>query len=193
MFKGGLQIYIRIIFGFIAALLQSCFRVVRQVVLPSRRKKGNLISSLLLLFVDVTEHITGCRQLLLTHPVLPKRKIPAQQRLEDFWSYSKKRLRQITFIVSWLLFILSLLEWTHPARQFSYNDNNLTADVNYHGSAITQSVKKSYTAIVPAANRLNIADDYALVFDPVKIFNNLNCLVPSSTAKRWLLLRTLRI
>jgi hypothetical protein len=71
-------------------------RSLQQIVLPNRRRKGNILSSLFLLFIQLAERIIVFKQCLT----------PLS------WAYGKKYIRQGTLIAAWLLCLLSLFEWS---------------------------------------------------------------------------------
>jgi len=89
-------------------------RVMRQMVLPGRRGSGNLLSSLFLLFTGLAEDSIALRRALIRIPLVSDVKLPACDRLDRAWTYSKRWLRLAVIAAAWILFILSSLEWSGP-------------------------------------------------------------------------------
>jgi hypothetical protein len=92
----------------ITALLTLGYRVVRQVILPTLTRKGNLLSSLFVLFTGLIEQVIGFAEAVARVP----RTFELPARFENVWAFSRKYLRQGMLIAAWALFILSSLEWT---------------------------------------------------------------------------------
>lgn len=71
-------------------------QVVRKVILPNRRRKGNVLSSLLTFFVGLLERVVSFERNILRRPVV----------------FPHKYVRQALMVAVGLLVLLSSLEWT---------------------------------------------------------------------------------
>jgi len=93
----------------VTALVTLGYRVIRQVTLPTKSRKGNLLSSLFLLFTGLTEQIISSAEAIARMP----RTFHTPAKLDIAWTFSRKYLRRGLLIAAWALFILSSLEWTN--------------------------------------------------------------------------------
>lgn len=80
-------------------LLLLC-QTVTDIVLPGRRRKGNILTNVFLFFASLVESLVAFEKSLFRSPFL----------------FNRKYIRQGIFIFSWLLFVLSYLEWPGPIR-----------------------------------------------------------------------------
>ena len=81
---------------FVLDILLFSFSILKQVVLPARRKKGNLLFSLFIFFVGIIERLDNLEYGVFHMANLLRRKY----------------IRQSLLIVGSVLFLLSSLEWT---------------------------------------------------------------------------------
>jgi hypothetical protein len=103
-----LRPYISWLLVLITAVITLACRVARQVVLPTRTRKGNLLSSLFVLFTGLVEQvISSAKTIAGMH-----REFHIPARLDTAWAFSRKWLRRGMLAAAWGLFILSSLEWT---------------------------------------------------------------------------------
>ena len=72
------------------------YRIVKQITLPTKEKKGNLLSSLFIFFVGIIERIANFEYGVFHMANL----------------FRRKYIKQSLLIVASLLFLLSSLEWT---------------------------------------------------------------------------------
>jgi len=91
----------------ITALLTLGYRVVRQVILPTLTRKGNLLSSLFVLFTGLIEQVINFAEIIARIP----RTFEMPPKYEAAWSFSRNYLRKGMLIAAWTLFILSSFEW----------------------------------------------------------------------------------
>lgn len=77
-------------------ILLLLYKILRQIVLPGRRRKGNLLSSLFLFFIELAKRVIHFKHSITVSP----------------WSYGRKYIQQGMLIATWLLFILSSFEWS---------------------------------------------------------------------------------
>lgn len=108
IFLKKLQPYFPPLVTLARSLLMLGRRVIRQLVLPSRGRKGNLLSSLFVLFTGLSEQFIGFAQTIARIP--GSFRIPAI--LDPAWAFSRRHLRRGMVVAVWALFILSSLEWT---------------------------------------------------------------------------------
>lgn len=177
-----LKPYIPIIYKLIIDLVLLGYEVVRQVVLPNRRRKGNLLSSLFLLFAGLTDRLITFRQNLMAPP-WPLTKWTVSPWITTSWNYGKKYLRQGMIIATWALFILSSFEWSGPAQTSSTKNQQETTE------SIQLSVRKA-PSIYAVDSRI---DRDAQKFASGEIISQSPLPSPHPTAKTWLQLCTLRI
>jgi hypothetical protein len=77
-------------------ILIFTWQVVRRVILPTRSRKGNVLSSLLTFFVGLLEKIVSFEKSILQRPVV----------------FTHRYVKQALIIAVGLLFLLSSFEWT---------------------------------------------------------------------------------
>jgi hypothetical protein len=77
-------------------ILVFTWQVVREVILPTRSRKGNLLSSLLTFFVGLLERIVSFEKSVLQRPMV----------------FTHKYVKQVLIIAVGFLFLLSSFEWT---------------------------------------------------------------------------------
>lgn len=70
--------------------------IVRKIILPNRRRKGNILSSLLTFFVGLLERIVSFEKSILQRPVV----------------FTHKYVKKGLIIAAGFLFLLSSFEWT---------------------------------------------------------------------------------
>lgn len=115
--------YIPILQTLVLNLALLVCRVIRQVILPNQKRKGNLLSSLFILFTGLVEHLIGFGEAISRLPrtvnKLPRtvnKPFALQKTLIPLWTISRKYLRQGMFAAAWILFILSSFEWISPQQ-----------------------------------------------------------------------------
>jgi hypothetical protein len=77
-------------------ILVFTYQIVREIILPTRRRKGNILSSVLAFFVGLVERVVSFENSLLQQPVV----------------FSHKYVRKGLVIAVGFLFLLSSVEWT---------------------------------------------------------------------------------
>jgi len=120
-------------------------RVTQQLVLPGRRRPGNLLSSLFLLFIGLAEDAIALRRALIRIPLALDVRLPARERLDAAWIYSKRYLRLGVVAAAWILFILSSLEWSRAGAAPAPDQPATTA-------ATATAVTKADAIVVIAAS-----------------------------------------
>lgn len=152
------------------ALLTLGWRVVKQAVLPSLKRKGNLLYSVFLLF-------TGLTELVINFAEDCSFRVPA--RLDDAWTVSRKYLRRGMLIATWALFILSSLEWSPRA------------------ASARPAPERQVIAAEQTAQRVFADAPFVVSKElPVAAARDADlqvALSPAVSRPRWLLLRTIRI
>jgi hypothetical protein len=86
----------------------------QQVILPGHKRKGNLLSSIFLLFTGLSEWIIGFCEAIARIPIGLDNNFTGREGLLKAWAYSRTHLRRGMLILTWALFILSSLEWAPP-------------------------------------------------------------------------------
>ncbi|HEY8734050.1 MAG TPA: hypothetical protein VIL90_05750 [Puia sp.] len=92
---------------FISDISLLLFKILRQTVFPNKRRKGNLLSSIFLFFMAFAERVV-----LLRNSVRTILQLTPFMRGHKYLRY----LRQGFILVTCLLFVISLFEWT-PVRE----------------------------------------------------------------------------
>jgi hypothetical protein len=72
------------------------YQIVRKVILPTRRRKGNILSSLLSFFVGLVERVLAFEKSILRQPIV----------------FKHKYVKQGLVLAAGFLFLLSSIEWT---------------------------------------------------------------------------------
>jgi hypothetical protein len=157
------------------SLLTLGYRVVRQVILPTLTRKGNLLSSLFVLFTEIIEQVISFAEAVARVP----RAFALPATLDRTWAYSRNYLRQGMLIATWSLFILSSVEWSSNQPIVTEQTTVVAAAHPTAGVSRSQLIFLKSGAPAPAiAPRL-------LVYPPVN--------PPLLSTPRWLLLCTVRV
>ncbi len=150
-------------------ILLFSFSIARQIALPARRKKGNLLYSLFIFFVGVIERIGD-----FEHGVFD---------MANF--FRRKYIKQSLLIVASLLFLLSSLEWTGEKilynNSYNYTEQFSSADLQKE-TVFEQGNIKEQTQKIFAGNAY-------------PAFKNVFCRRTqfSASIKGYLLFRSIRI
>ena len=91
---------IRGVILFLLDILVFAYNILRKVILPTRRRKGNILSSLLSFFVGLVDRVLSFEKSILPRPVVLK----------------QRYVKQALMIVVGFLFLLSSLEWSVQQR-----------------------------------------------------------------------------
>jgi len=155
-----------------------CLRVGRQLVAPGFGRKGNLLSSLFLLFTGLTEQVIGlARELVLRAPQGVCGDFSGKEWVGKSWGFSRKYLRYAMLVAAWVLFILSSWEWAVPG-----------------GPAAPEATRiETVCRVDRVENRAiggleEVAGDEVRLASPVLAWDG-----PAIGGRRWLRLRVLRI
>lgn len=173
-----LRPYFRPVATLITDLLTLGMRVIRQLTLPTLTRKGNLLSSLFVLFTGLIEQVISFGEAVARVPGTFE--LPA--RLEKAWMFGRKYLRQGMLIAAWALFILSSLEWSGGQRvvpEQAAAQQTTTVEL-----AVSAQTNQSQKAVA------NYEQGMAPVARPAR---NLSLSPPPCSTPRWLLLCNLRI
>ena len=164
------QPYLPILWTLVLNLVQLIWQVGRQIVLPGRKKTGNLLTSLFQLFAGLVEQLIGCRREVKCVPVDLTIKIPE-------WRLCKGWVRRGVLIAAWALFILASFEYGGGQTRESSVDH--PAETAFIAAAARETMlpESDRPAFYPAV--------------PEEVFERPLSVKPP--IERWLLLRTLRI
>jgi len=171
-----LRPYIPLVVTLVTALVTLGYRITRQVSLPTKSRKGNLLSSLFLLFTGLTEQVISSAEAIARMPQL----FHTPAKLDTVWTFSRKYLRRGLLIAAWALFILSSLEWTN-ARATALEPLAIEQQENISSQIIKGQVTVS---IVEGTTQRTFP--YCSTILP-------QTSPPPTSIPRWVLLRTLRI
>ncbi|HEY8657640.1 MAG TPA: hypothetical protein VIL78_01285 [Hanamia sp.] len=108
------------------------YKIAKQVILPNRRKKGNILSSLFIFFIGIIERLDSFEYGVFLMANVLKRKY----------------VKQSLLVIAGLLFLLSSIEWTGETN-VNTNPGNFIAQfsdagvkkiiVSNHGEAVSYS------------------------------------------------------
>jgi hypothetical protein len=160
----------------VTALITLGYRIIRQVTLPTKSRKGNLLSSLFLLFTGLTEQIISSAEAIARMP----RTFHTPAKLDMAWTFSRKYLGRGLLIAAWALFILSSLEWTN-ARAASV------------GSPVTEQQENISRQIAKRQVNVSIVEGTMQTTFPPCSPILAQTSPPPPSIPQWLLLRALRI
>lgn len=134
---------------FIKALWLIGLKVTRQVVLPSRRRKGNILSSLLLLFISLTDLVANFSWGISLNSL-------------SRWKHYDRLcflVKKGVLVSGFLLFLLSSFEWSYPdSKILSQKDSITKAEQQPAGKSTVREVTYySFVVIIPHSHRLPLA------------------------------------
>lgn len=142
------------------------YKTGKQIILPARRKKGNLLSSLFIFFVGIIERIGSFEHGVFRMAILLR----------------QKYIKQSLLIVAGLLFLLSSVEWSGD-KNFSNNSGNYIAQfsdagVNKLNISTRRQVISNSKITCPVTGYpayKNILQSSASLSSSVKVFLLIHC------------------
>lgn len=146
------------------------YNTIRQVILPGKRKKGNLLSSLFIFFVGIIERLGSFEYGVFQAGNLLK----------------QKYIKQSLIVVAGLLFLLSSFEWTGE-KNIRNNTSNYTTQLS---EAAVTNATVSNQRLVRAYSKT------VLLFRAYPSYRNIlqsSSSTISSSVKTFLLIRSIRI
>lgn len=155
---------------FLLDILLFTWQVVRRVILPTRSRKGNVLSSLLTFFVGLLERVVTFEKSILQRPVV----------------FTHKYVKQGLIIAVGFLFLLSSFEWTVgvPGGTATNGSPEVVACAPVAASAQTVTSRwVEFSVVVPLGG--SAAGPYLLP--------SLSRSGPPVMGKRWLRFRVFRI
>ena len=138
-------------------------KAIKQLVFPGRNKSGNLISILLIFFIDLVERIS-----LFQHG-----------RMTNIFNF--KCVRRLVILISGLLFILASFECTFQSKYYTNNQENYTA-------AFTKNIT-SKKLVIQTLNNLQ----FQACKSSLKTVEPIACFILSSPLKKYLVTHSLLI
>ena len=158
------EVFILIIDVFLFA-----YKIAKEIILPGKRRKGTLLSSLLIFFIGVVERLDG-----FEHGVF---------RMANL--LRKKYIKQSLLVITFLLFLLSSLEWTKEKAFININTNR-TEQVSNNGIS-----KETVGKCVEISSHSEVTSRYSNFPVYKNILQSDAALTPS--VKTYLFIRSLRI
>lgn len=152
---------------FIIDILVFAFDICKQIVLPGKQKKGNLLSSLFIFFTGIIEKLGSFEYGIF--------------RMADL--LKQKYIKQSLLIVSTLLFLLSSFEWTGEKNIYN-NSSGYTTELSHTSSKTITVFNRRKTT--------SYSDAGAKTYPTCKQFYLRN-LIETCFSRRFLLLRNIRI
>jgi len=157
------------IFLLIIDILLFAFNICRQLILPGKDKKGNLLSSLFIFFTGIIERLGSFEYGIFQMTNLLK----------------QKYVRQSMLIIATLLFLLSSFEWTGEKNIYNSFTNYST---QISDAGVKETTNCNYHQIIGYSNTSFIAKTYA-PFDRIFHTNS----TANSSLKKFLLICNIRI
>jgi len=158
------------IYLLVADILLLGFNLIKTLNIPTRKRKGNLLSSLFIFFIGLIEKLN-----LFEHGVFSIALL-----------FKKKYVRKIILVIGFLLFLLSLFEWTGDKKLCN---SNQIANTERSSSNIVSGIKNNDpTHLSNTCGKLNTVKEQDEV-----VTKFLNSFTYSSHVKKFLLIRSLRI
>lgn len=157
------------VFLLIIDILRFGYNTARQVILPDRRKKGNLLSSLFIFFIGIIERLDSFEYGVFLMANVLKRKY----------------VKQSLLVIAGLLFLLSTIEWTGET-------NVNTNPGNYIAQFSDAGVKKIIISNNGDAISYSAATCLGRQYPTYKIIPN-SSFPFSSSVKTFLLIQSIRI
>lgn len=132
------------------------YKVIKQLVLPNRTQKGNIISSVLLFFTSFFDLI-----IKYTSEVSFKRISRLKYYTQFRWA-----ARKAIFIITCFLFLLSSLEWSYNQQQrIKKNGIADSIELQLHKFCQKENCQTSYHSLPP--KRLQVKEEYQQVARPL--------------------------
>lgn len=158
------------VFALAVDIFLLSFYTIKQLVLPNRKRKGNLLSSLFIFFVGIVERLN-----YFEHSVFRMAAI-----------FNKKYVRQTIFIIGGILFLLSLFEWS--------GDQRITQQIPPGSSEQSSSEVLNGASVVESQHVIC----FSAKKDTRKPYSISRCLIynfPSNThfAKKYILVRSIKV
>ena len=145
-------------------------RIITHIVLPNRKRKGNLLNSLFVFFVGTVEILNH-----FEYGIFQMAKV-----------FKHKYVRQGVIIISAFLFLLSSFEWTRAQEINISNSNANTVELQ---PKVFKSI--SFNKATKAAGCLNTF--YIALRPSANICHLPNNSIYSTSVKRYLLIRSILI
>lgn len=149
-------------------ILLFAFSIIRQIVLPNKRRKGNILSSLFIFFTGTIERL-----------------ISFEHGFKMAAIFKLKYCRQGVIIIGALLFLLSSFEWAAGS--------NISAKLTGYSEHLSQVFEKRIKVVVkrqpPFYLKIIFLSKKSSVY--ISIFHRY--VLPSSLIRIFLLTRSLRI
>ena len=166
-----LKYFLNTVFLFLFDIILLAIGVIKQIVLPNRRRKGNILNSILVFFIGLVEILNH-----FEYGIFQMSKV-----------FKHRYVRQGVIIATAFLFLLSSFEWTNEKE---INRTSLNASVIEHPQKLLRSIslnegtigtnwfkKTSLALFRPLANICHISD----------------AVIHSNSVKRYLLIRSILI
>jgi hypothetical protein len=150
-------------------ILLFAFNTGRQLILPGKGKKGNLLSSLFIFFTGLIERLGSFEYGIFRMANVLK----------------QKYVKQSLLIVATLLFLLSSFEWTGEKKLYN-NSSSYTAQLSDAG------VKEIATCNCHKTTSYSNTSFVAKIYSPFNSVCQTNSTATSSL-KKFLLIRNMRI
>ena len=151
-------------------ILSFTYKLIRQISLPNRKRKGNILVSLLILFIGIIVRLN-----FFEHGFINMSTI-----------FKKKYIKQPILFIGCILFILSLYEWRGDQRVFKNAEINSTEQIASNILSAKPITKSNPVKVFCYEPRLNKKHSYFFYYPN-------RPLSPPSPVKKFILIRSLLI
>jgi hypothetical protein len=153
-------------------ILVFMYQIGKKVILPTRRRKGNVLSSLLSFFVGLVERVLSFEKSMLRQPVV----------------FRHKYVRQILILVVGFLFLLSSIEWAVGQAPVAALSETGTVVINESAdNAVTVLAQRPVIASAQMPGREFSTPGYLSYKVPYAVSDG------TVAVKRWLRFRVFRV
>ncbi len=157
------------IFILLVDILQLAYKITRLIILPNKKAKGNILSSLYVFFIGTIEELFN-----FEHGFF---------RLANV--FMQKHIKQGLMIIGAFLFLISSIEWTGNERQITHRTGNSPEQIH---SIVENKTFKKTEPITGFSEKSYLVEYYS---EPISI----PILTNASTSfiKKYLLVCNIRI
>lgn len=125
------------IFALVIDIVLFGFKIIKQVSLPGRKRRGNLLSSLFIFFIGIVERLNFFEHGIFNMTAL----------------FRKKYVKKAFFTMGFILFLLSLFEWTGDCS--FYNNFASTSTGRFSLTTEKKTVVSKEERVILIADKVN--------------------------------------
>ena len=156
--------------GLIIDIVLFAYKMSKQVVVPTKKRKGNVLSSLLVFFIGIIERLNHFEHGFFNMAIILK----------------QKHIKKGILIIGVILFFLASFEWTQERKIENNTSSACTEQFSKTAATGTATIKSQQIVAYSAITALNKQNPV-----PQRIPQQFNAL--SSSVKKYLFIHSLRI